>query len=178
MVLCWRTFKDLFKIFNYFQPAGKRMFWPVHSVISNNGRTMVKQKTVHCHAWKTCTITYNKRVSKPFPRLTMSKAKKITNWSEKWPTVVILLLYLAHHMILIFFSCTMCYFIYKFQLVQFFCVKNKHINNSLSIFWLSDHAQYNWRQGCRETMNIFLIIFIYFPGALSSIIMFCMVAQP
>ena len=27
---------------------------------------MVKQKIVHGHAWKKCTITYNKRVSKPF----------------------------------------------------------------------------------------------------------------
>jgi len=32
---------------------------------------MVKQKIVHGHAWKTCTITYNKRDSRPFPRLTM-----------------------------------------------------------------------------------------------------------
>jgi len=49
----------------------KECFWSVHSAISNKGRTMVKQKTVHGHTWKTCTIKYNKRVSKPFPRLTM-----------------------------------------------------------------------------------------------------------
>jgi len=71
MVLCLRTFKYLIKTFNYFYPADKKIFWSVHSAISNKGRTMVKQKAVHCHAWKTCTITYNKRASKPFPRLTM-----------------------------------------------------------------------------------------------------------
>jgi len=35
---------------------------------------MMKQKIMRCHAWKTCTITYNKNVSEPFPLLTMSKA--------------------------------------------------------------------------------------------------------
>jgi len=48
----------------------KECFWSVHSAISNKSRTMVKQKIVQGHAWKTCTIiTYNKSVSKPFPSI-------------------------------------------------------------------------------------------------------------
>jgi len=29
-----------------------------------------------------------------------------------------------------------------------------HVNSSLSILWLSDHAQNNWRRGSGETINI------------------------
>jgi len=49
-------------------------------------------------------------------------------------------------------------------------------NSSFSIFWLSNHAQNNQRQGSGETMNI-PNVFFYFPGASSSIVLY-MVIQP
>jgi len=84
-ILTWKIRKPKLCLCNYgkehsniykksliiFNQQAKECFWSVHSAISSKGRTMVKQKTVHGHAWKTCTISYNKRFSKPFPRITM-----------------------------------------------------------------------------------------------------------